>query len=112
MDTVLEAIRGGIKPLFSNLWEFFKKAYVFCFIYGLFEIIPALLSIGLMYLSKVLGAPVDITKIVLKVSLIIGQIIPAAGYAGVINDDPNVEGSMDVCFSGIIICVLSIWYAL
>lgn len=112
MQTVLASIRGGMEPLFQNLWDFFKKAYVFCFFYGLFEIIPVLFSLGLMYLLKVLGVPVDICAIVMKVALIIGQIIPGAGYAGVINDDPNVEGSMDVCFSGMIICSISIWYAL
>ena len=112
MQTVLESIRGGIKPLFQNLWDFFKKAYVFCFIYGLFEGIPVIFSLGLMYLLKTLGVPVDIYTVVTKVALIIGQIIPAAGYAGVIKDDPNVEGSMDVCFSGMIICSISIWYFL
>ena len=112
MQTVLESIREGIKPLFCNLWDFIKKAYVFCFIYGLFEIIPILFSMGLMYLLKILGVPVDVYTIVTKVALIIGQIIPAAGYTGAINDDPNVEGSMDICFSGMIICSILIWYAL
>ena len=109
---ILECIREGMKPLLRHFWDFFKKAYVFCFLYGLFEIIPGLFSLGLMYLLKILGVPVDICAIVMKVTLIIGQIIPAAGYAGAINNDPNVEGSMDVCFSGMIICAISIWYVL
>ena len=112
MQIILESIKDGMKQLFHNLWDFIKKACVFCFFYGLFEGIPVVFSLVLMYLLKTLGIPVDICTVVMKVALIIGQIIPAAGYAGVINDDPNAEGSMDVCFSGMIICSISIWYAL
>lgn len=109
---VFESIQEGMKSLLGNLWDFIKKAYVFCFLYGLFCIIPVLLALGLMFLLKILGVPVDICTIVMKISLIIGQIIPAAGYAGVIKDDPKVEGSMDICFSGWIIVSILIWYNL
>ena len=107
---IIESIKEGLKALLSCLWDFIKKVFVFCFVYGLFCVIPALLALGLMFLLKILGVPVDICKTVMKIALIIGQIIPAAGYAGMINEDHNVEGSIDICFSGWIISSILIWY--
>lgn len=112
MKDEIDAIKEGFKSLPRGLWDFIKKVLVFCFFYGRLCIIPALLAIGLMFLLKILGVPVDICTIVMKLTLIIGQIIPAASYAGVINEDPNVEGSMDICFSGWIISSILIWYYL
>lgn len=109
---ILESIMEGLKALLASLWDFIKKAYVFCFLYGLYETIPVSFSLGLMYLLKISGVSVDIYKTVAKVTLIIGQIIPTAGYAGVINHDHIVEGSMDICFSGCIILSILIWYYL
>ena len=107
---IIESIKEGLKVLLGSLWGFIKKVYVFCFIYGLFCVIPALFALGLMLLLKILGVPVDVCKTVMKIALIIGQIIPASGYAGTINEDHNVEGSMDICFSGLIIVSILIWY--
>lgn len=108
----IELIKEGLKRLPGGLWVFFKKAYVFCFFYGRLCVVPVLLSLGLMWLLKTLGVPLDTCTMVMKLVLIIGQIIPAASYAGVIKDDPNVEGSMDVCFSGWIIISILIWFNL
>ena len=112
MQTEIENIKEGLKTLPSGLWAFFKKAYVFCFVYGRLCIFPVALSLGLMWLLKIFGVPLDTCALVMKLGLIIGQIIPAASYAGVIKDDPNVEGSMDVCFSGWIIISILIWFNL
>lgn len=112
MQKEIDAIKEGLKSLPSGLWDFFKKACVFCFLYGRLCIVPALLSLGLMWLLKTLSVPLDICTIVMKLGFIIGQIIPAASYAGMIKGDPNVEGSMDVCFAGWIIISILIWYIL
>ena len=110
MRMEVDLIKDGLKSLLRSLWDFIKKVFVFCFFYGRLCIFPALLGIGLMFLLKISGVPVDICTIVMKLTFIIGQIIPAAGYAGMINADQNVEGSMDICFSGWIIFSILIWY--
>lgn len=112
MRMEIEAIKEGLKSLPGSFWEFIKKVLVFCFLYGRMCIVPAMLSLGLMWLLKELGVSLDICKTVMKLGLIIGQIIPAASYAGVLKDDPNVEASIDVCFSGWIIISILIWYNL
>lgn len=110
MKLEIEVIKEGLKLLPSGLWDFFKKAFVFCFFYGRLFAVIAAFSVLIMQLLKVLGVPLDICKIVSKLVIIIGQIIPAASYIGVINEDPNTEGSTDICFSGWIILSLLIWY--
>ena len=112
MQEEVEAIKQGLKSLPRGLWDFIKKALVFCFFYGRLCIVPVVFALGLMFLLKILGVPVDICIIVMKIALIIGQIIPAAGYTGLINSDPNAEGSTDICFSGWIIISILIWYCL
>ena len=108
----LDLIKSGFKSLLGNLWDFAKKVYVFCFFYGRLCVVPVIFSLGLMQLLKLFGVPLDIYKTVMKLSLIIGQVIPASSYAGLINEDPNVEGSMDICFSGWIIISILIWFNL
>ena len=108
----LYLIKSGLKSLLSNLWDFVKKVFVFGFFYGRLCIVPVVLSMGLMQLLKVFGVPMDTCKTVMKVSLIIGQVIPAASYAGLVEEDPNMEGSIDLCFSGWIIISILIWYGI
>lgn len=110
MKMELDLIKSGLKSLLGNLWDFAKKVCVFCFVYGRLCVVPVILSLGLMQLLKLFGVPLDVCTTVMKFSLIIGQIVPAASYAGLINEDPNVEGSMDICFSGWIIISILVWY--
>lgn len=110
MKHEIDAIKEGFKSLPSGLWDFFKKIIVFSFLYGRLFVCVAAASIGIMQLLKVFGVPLDTCVIVMKLVLTVGQIIPAASYVGVINDDPNVEGSTDVCFSGWLILSVLIWY--
>ena len=109
MRLEIEIIKEGMKSLLSSLWDFIKKVLVFCFFYGRLFIFPVLFALALKFLLKTLGIPINICTIVMKIALIIGQIIPAAGYAGLISEDPNFEGSMDICFSGWIIISILIW---
>lgn len=109
MKTEVDAIKEGLKLLPKGLWEFFKKIIVFSFFYGRLFLVVAALSLGIMQLLKALGVPLDICIVVSKVALTIGQIIPAASYIGVINDDPNCEGSTDICFSGWLFISIWIW---
>lgn len=112
MDLEIELIKAGLKSLLRSLWDFVKKIYVFCFFYGRLCVIPVIFAVALMQLLKVFGVPLDICMTVMKLCLIIGQVVPAASYAGVINEDPNVEGSMDICFSGWIIISILVWFEL
>lgn len=110
MKDEIESIKEGFKSLPRGLWDFFKKIVVFCFFYGrLFAVVVAF-SILIMQLLKAFGVPSDICILVLKLLVIIGQIIPATSYIGLINEDPNVEGSTDICFSGWVILSLYFWY--
>ena len=108
MKTELDAIKEGLKSLPSGLWDFFKKVIVFSFFYGRLSFVVAVFSLGLLQLLKALCVPLDICIVIAKVVFTVGQIIPAASYIGVINEDPNCEGSTDICFSGWII--ISIWF--
>jgi hypothetical protein len=110
MNDEIDAIKKGLKVLPSGLWGFFKKVFVFCFFYGRLFIVIGVLSIGIMQILKELGVPLDARKIVAKLVIIVGQIIPAASYLGVINEDPNTEGSSDICFFGWLILSVWIWY--
>lgn len=110
MKDEIYVIKEGFKSLPRGLWDFFKKAFVFCFFYGRLFVVIAAVSIGIAQLLKVLGAPLDTCIIVMKLVLIIGQIIPAASYIGVINEDAHTEGSADICFSGWLILSVLIWY--
>ena len=110
MNDEIAAIKEGLKSLPRGLWDFIKKIAVFCFFYGRLFVVIAAASFGIMLLLKLLGVPLDACIIVMKLALTVGQIIPAASYIGVINDDPNVEGSMDICFSGWLILSILIWY--
>ena len=108
----LEVISEGIKVIKRNLLDFVKKVLVFIFLFSRMEcvvVIPSLSILGILHLFHV---PAEICDIVFKIMLLVGQIIPAASYAGAITVDKTIEGSMDVCFAGVIICLLSIWYAL
>lgn len=108
MKDEIDAIKAGFKSLPRGLWDFFKKILVFCFFYGRLFTVIAAFSILIMQLLKVFGVPLDICILVLKLMVIIGQIIPAASYIGVIKEDPYTEGSTDICFSGWIILSLLI----
>ena len=110
MKTELDAIKEGLKSLPSGLWDFIKKLIVFSFFYGRLFMVVVALSLGIMQLLKVLGVPLDTSIVVAKVVLTIGQIIPAASYIGVINEDPNCEGSTDICFSAWTIFAVWLWF--
>jgi hypothetical protein len=110
MKDEINAIKEGLKSLPSGLWDFFKKILVFLFFYGRLFVVIAAFSILIMLFLRALGVSLDICMIVLKITLIIGQIIPAASYIQVITEDPNIEGSPDICFSGWLILSVLIWY--
>ena len=112
MRDELEVISHGIKIIKQNLLNFFKKILVFVFFYSRMFVPVIIVSLATFYVLKFIGVPTEVGSIVFKIILLVGQIIPAASYAGIITNDKNVEGSMDVCFSGIIISSLLIWYAL
>lgn len=110
MKTELDVIKKGLKLLPSGLWDFIKKVLVFAFFYGRLFVVVAALSLGIMQLLKALGVPLDACIVVSKVVITIGQIIPAASYIGVINEDPNCEGSTDICFSAWVIFSIWLWF--
>ena len=109
MKDEIDAIKEGLKLMPSGWWDFFKKSYVFCFLYGrLFAVVSAFSAL-IMMLLKALGVPLDICVLVMKILITVGQIIPAASYIAMINNEPNCEGSTDICFSGWIITSLWVW---
>ena len=110
MKSEIDVIKKGLKLLPSGLWDFVKKIFVFCFFYGRLFVVITAFSIGIAELLKILGIPIEICKIVSKIALIVGQIIPAASYVGIISEDSNVEGSTDFCFFGWLILSVFIWY--
>ena len=110
MKDEIYIIKEGLKLLPKGLLDFLKKVFVFCFFYGrLFAVVVAF-SILIMQLLKVFGVPLDVCKTVAKLVIIVGQIIPAASYICVINEDQYTEGSTDICFSGWLILSALIWY--
>lgn len=110
MKSEIDVIKSGFKSIPRGLLDFFKKILVFSFLYGRLFAVVAALSIFIMQILRVFGVPLDICILIAKLFIIIGQIIPAASYVGAINEDQNIEGSTDICFSGWIILSLLIWY--
>ena len=107
----LEIISEGIKVIKCNLFDFVKKVPAFIFIYSRMECLVVIPSLAIFWILHLLNIPEKTCDITFKVMLLVGQIIPAASYAGAITVDKTIEGSMDVCFTGVIICSLLIWHA-
>ena len=110
MKDEIYAIKQGLKLLPIGLLDFLKKIFIFCFVYGRSFCVIAAFSVCIMLLLQELNVPLDICRMVMKLMLIVGQIIPAASYIGVISEDPHAEGSTEICFLGWIILSVLIWY--
>ena len=108
----LQAIKEGFVIIRKKIIYFIQKALVFLFLYGRMNVFPVIFALGLFWMLNVIGASTTSSITVFKLSLIIGQLIPMASYAGIIHNDPNVEGSMDICFAGAIIVSMLVWYCL
>ena len=107
-----EIISYGIKAIKQSLFDFVKKIPAFVFFYSRMFVPVVIVGLATFYILKILGISIEVGSIIFKIILMVGQIIPAASYAGIITNNKNVEGSMDICFSGVIISSLLIWYAL
>lgn len=108
----IAAISEGLIAIKRNIFDFIKKVLVFIFLYGRMIFIPLCLAFCAYFILDFIGINEQHSSAICKAILILGQIFPAASYAGVISNDPNAEGSMDICFAGAIIVSLIIWYVL
>lgn len=112
MQNEFELIKTGLKILIKGIFDYIKKIPAFLFLYGRIYTITVLFALFVSFVLKYFKIPADTTAFIFKSLLLFGQIIPAASYAGAITIDKTIEGSMDICFSGLIISSLLIWYAL
>lgn len=112
MRDELEVIQTGLKIIKKSIFDYLKNIPAFIFLYGRVFAINVLFALSVSLILDFFGISNDTVAFVFKLLLLIGQIIPAASYAGAITTDKTIEGSMDICYSGLIISSLLIWYAL
>ncbi len=104
-----ECFKEGLKLIPPRLFRFIKKLFCNIFFYGFFIAIPLLISLGGMFLVKVVSQNVEAATLTLQILFTIGQIIPlsmslCASEKDLIKSD---EGSAELCFA---ICVFVIAY--
>lgn len=112
MRDELEVIQTGLRIIRKSIFDYLKNIPAFLFLYGRIFALMLLLALFVSLILDHFGISNATAAFVFKLLLLIGQIIPAASYAGAITIDKTIEGSMDICFSGLIISSLLIWYAL
>ena len=111
MKMYFECFKEGLNLIPSCLWRFIKKLFVIGFFYGLLISIPLLISLGGMFLVKVITQNIGVASLTFKILATIGQIIPLsvslyASESELIDTDEN---SAELCFAICAAVIAYIW---
>lgn len=106
-----EKISHSLKLVGVHFWNFFKRLYLFAFLWCRF----ALISYGVAALLPLslhiyLGMPHGVSMIIIKVLLTIAPLLPTAVYAVCKEEDYEDEFSMDLCFAMWVITIVYAWW--
>ena len=106
-----EAFKEGLKLIPSRLFRFIKKLCCVGFFYGLVLVIPAVISLGIMSLVKVVSQNVEAASLTFKILFTIGQVVPLSislhlSENELINTD---EDSAELCYAICVSFIVYIW---
>ena len=105
-----EKICHSLKLVGVHFWNFFKRLYVFAFLWGRFALVSYGAAVILpSFLQRYLGIAHDVSMTIMKVLLTIAPILPTAVCAVFKEEDFEDEFSMDLCFAVWVITILYAW---